>query len=365
MRFEDACIPVAAAWSSPFVRWQGPAADISSLDLAAQVTADALERTGIDWPLSDLVLGITVPQKESFYGAPTLATGSGSATRAARCSSQACATSVACVALGRREPGGRPRRRDARRRHRPHEQRPASRLPEHRRARRDARLRELGARQLRPRPGHRARRCSRRPSRSPARGGSRRPSSTTWRCGGTSSTSTRSPTTARSSASGWCRSSPAAGASRPRSRRTGACGRSCARSSRRSRPVQEGGVVSYGTQTHPADGCAGMVVTTRRELERAGYDGPVARIARHRHRAGGARARCRRRRCRRPARRSTTAGLGIEQVAVIKTHNPFAVNDVWLGRELGVDAVRAEPVRLQPRLRPPAGADRRARRSSS
>jgi hypothetical protein len=31
MRYADAVIPLAAAWSSPFVRWQGPAADISSL----------------------------------------------------------------------------------------------------------------------------------------------------------------------------------------------------------------------------------------------------------------------------------------------------------------------------------------------
>ena len=28
------------------------------------------------------------------------------------------------------------------------------------------------------------------------------------------------------------------------------------------RPVTEGGVVSYGSQTHPADGCAGLIVTS-------------------------------------------------------------------------------------------------------
>ena len=27
MRFENAYIPLDAAWSSPFVRWQGPAAE--------------------------------------------------------------------------------------------------------------------------------------------------------------------------------------------------------------------------------------------------------------------------------------------------------------------------------------------------
>ncbi len=50
MRFEDVCIPVSASWSSPFVRWQGPAADISSLDLALQVTRDALARTASSGP---------------------------------------------------------------------------------------------------------------------------------------------------------------------------------------------------------------------------------------------------------------------------------------------------------------------------
>ena len=70
MRFEDVCIPLDAAWSSPFVRWQGPAAELSSLDVAEQVT-----RRGLDgrWEVDELVLGLTVPQRQSFYGAPTLA----------------------------------------------------------------------------------------------------------------------------------------------------------------------------------------------------------------------------------------------------------------------------------------------------
>jgi acetyl-CoA C-acetyltransferase len=80
------------------VRWQGPAADVSSLDLAHQVTRDGLERTGVEWPLADLVLGITVPQKESFYGAPTLAHRLGLGHTSGPMLSQACATSVACVA---------------------------------------------------------------------------------------------------------------------------------------------------------------------------------------------------------------------------------------------------------------------------
>ena len=74
MSFRDACIPVRLGWSSPFARWQGPLAEVSSLDLAAQVTADALASRGL--PASEvtgIVLGWTVPQPEIFYGASTVA----------------------------------------------------------------------------------------------------------------------------------------------------------------------------------------------------------------------------------------------------------------------------------------------------
>jgi hypothetical protein len=84
MRYADPVIPLVAAWSSPFVRWQGPAADISSLDLAEQVTRRALERTSIEWSLDELVLGITIPQQDAFYGAPTLAARLGFAGVSAR-----------------------------------------------------------------------------------------------------------------------------------------------------------------------------------------------------------------------------------------------------------------------------------------
>jgi hypothetical protein len=66
VRYENTVIPLRAAWSSPFVRWQGPAADLNSLDLAEQVTARALAERGVDWPIDELVLGWTIPQKEAF-----------------------------------------------------------------------------------------------------------------------------------------------------------------------------------------------------------------------------------------------------------------------------------------------------------
>jgi len=35
MRYENAATPAGLAWSSPFARWQGSLAELSSLDLAA------------------------------------------------------------------------------------------------------------------------------------------------------------------------------------------------------------------------------------------------------------------------------------------------------------------------------------------
>lgn len=41
MRYNDVAIPAGAAWSSPFLKWQGALAEVSSIDLAADVTTRA------------------------------------------------------------------------------------------------------------------------------------------------------------------------------------------------------------------------------------------------------------------------------------------------------------------------------------
>src|SRR4051794_21422310 len=97
MRYHNVVIPVAASWSSPFVRWQGPTADVNSLELAEQVTSRALAERGVEWPVEELVLGWTIPQKEAFYGAPTLAARLGFPGVSGPMIAQACATSVACL----------------------------------------------------------------------------------------------------------------------------------------------------------------------------------------------------------------------------------------------------------------------------
>lgn len=98
MKFERAHIPLGCCWSSPFARWQGPLAEVSSLDLAADVTRRALQERGLSPEALDrVVLGWTVPQEAGFYGAPTLAAHLGAPDITGPMVSQACATSVACV----------------------------------------------------------------------------------------------------------------------------------------------------------------------------------------------------------------------------------------------------------------------------
>ena len=42
MYFRDACIPVRLGWSSPFARWQGPLAELSSIDVARCGSGDGV-----------------------------------------------------------------------------------------------------------------------------------------------------------------------------------------------------------------------------------------------------------------------------------------------------------------------------------
>jgi acetyl-CoA acetyltransferase family protein len=98
MALARAAIPVRSGWSSPFVRWQGALSELSSIDLAVDVTTRALERSGIAaTDLDSVIVGWTVPSPEIFYGAPTIAARIGAGHTTGAMVSQACATSVACV----------------------------------------------------------------------------------------------------------------------------------------------------------------------------------------------------------------------------------------------------------------------------
>jgi acetyl-CoA C-acetyltransferase len=99
-----AAIPLGAAWTSPFAKWGGALAEVSSLDVAASVTVAALDARGVDpTTLDSLVLGWTIPQPDIFYGGPSLAAAIGAPGISGAMVGQACATSVLALRTAARE----------------------------------------------------------------------------------------------------------------------------------------------------------------------------------------------------------------------------------------------------------------------
>ena len=97
-----AAIPYGAYWSTPFTRWQGSLAHLHSIEFAAHVARQELAKRKIDPLIFDHgVLGFSVPQKHSFYGLPWLLGMAGAMQAGGPTVMQACATGVrsllACV----------------------------------------------------------------------------------------------------------------------------------------------------------------------------------------------------------------------------------------------------------------------------
>ncbi|MHB8876736.1 MAG: thiolase family protein [Myxococcaceae bacterium] len=99
MKLTGAYVPYGSYWSTPFVKWQGSLAGQHPLKFAAACGKQALEAKGVDLKsLSSLVLGFTVPSKHSFYGAPWVATMMGAPELTGPTVMQACATGARCIA---------------------------------------------------------------------------------------------------------------------------------------------------------------------------------------------------------------------------------------------------------------------------
>ncbi|MDX1374951.1 MAG: thiolase family protein [Burkholderiales bacterium] len=97
-------IPYGAYWSTPFARWQGAFADLNALEFAAWVTKRELDKRGIDPALFDHgALGLSVPQKHSFYGLPWFAGMAGAGQIGGPMLMQACATGVRTLLAGVQE----------------------------------------------------------------------------------------------------------------------------------------------------------------------------------------------------------------------------------------------------------------------
>ncbi len=340
MPFQKAFIPYGGYWSTPFCRWQGSFAHLNAIPFAAEIATRALEERGISPEVFDLLLlGMTVPQKHSFYGGPWLAGLIGAEAITGPVISQACATGARVLATAAFEmesgedrviltitcdrcsngphvyypnplgPGGTGDAEDwvwdnfsfdpfarnamietgenvAQEAGITKEEQDEMMLLRYRQY--DDALKDDAAflRRFMVIPLE---------VKDPS---GRKVIATVEGDEGVY------PTTAEGLA--------------------------------RLKPVLEGGTVTYGTQTHPADGNCGIIVTTpekARELSRdPEIEVQIVSFGEGRAKKGYmAQAII-------PATRQalSRAGITIEDVRVIKTHNPFAVNDIYFAREMGV-----------------------------
>lgn len=103
------------------------------------------------------------------------------------------------------------------------------------------------------------------------------------------------------------------------------------------KPVIPEGVHTFGSQTHPADGNAAMIVTTREKARELSAD-PEVEIQILSYGYGRAKKGFMAMATAPAARMALDrAGITADQVKTVKTHNPFAGNDIFLARELGLD----------------------------
>jgi acetyl-CoA acetyltransferase family protein len=100
MTFKEAYIPYGGYWSTPFCRWQGSFANQHSMKFAAQIARLALDHRKIQPSEFDgIILGMTIPQTHCFYGAPWVAGMIGATGVTGPIVGQACATSANSVGL--------------------------------------------------------------------------------------------------------------------------------------------------------------------------------------------------------------------------------------------------------------------------
>ena len=340
MFFRKAYIPHGGYWSTPFSRWQGSFAHLNAIPFAAEIAVRALREREIEPGVFDGVhLGLTVPQKHSFYGGPWLAGLIGAETAPGPIISQACATGARVVSGAAAEvelgedrailtitadrcsngphiyypdplgPGGKGDAEDWVWDNFGHD--PFARNAMIETAENVAReagitreeqdeLMLLRYRQYGDALAHDSaflRRFAIMPLEvKDARG--RKVLATVDGDEGVF------PTTAGGLA--------------------------------KLRPVIQGGTVTFGTQTHPADGNCGIIVTTRERAREMARDPQIeiqllsygeARVKKGYMAMATV-----------PAARQalSRAGISIQDLSAIKTHNPFAVNDIYFCREMGV-----------------------------
>ncbi len=340
-------IPHGAWWCTPFVRWQGSFAHLHSLRFAAHVAREALAARGIGLEQFDHgALGITVPQSGSFYGLPWLTGEMGAPHIAGPTVMQACATSARLLSHAAREVAAEAAQcvltlAADRVSNGPHIYYPNPRAPGGTGETEDWVLANF----------------SRDPYAQCAMVETAERCATQWRI----STAEQHDLVLR-------RYAQYEDALRP-----DASGRtfqqrymtlpfpvpnerfnktlhdipgdegvhpSTAEGLARLKPVLADGTVTYGGQTHPADGNAGLVVTTAARARELARDPAIRIELRGFGESRTARGMMPQAPLEAAQRALAAAGIGIPALAAIKSHNPFAVNDLLFARETGADLAR-------------------------
>lgn len=332
MAFQSAYIPYRAWWSSPFCRWQGSLASVHSVELAARVARRAFALRGLPVEALDgLVLGLTVHQKQSFYGAPWLASLIGAPGLAGPTVSQACATSARALATASYEVevGGREcvaaicgdRTSNG-----PHVYYPNPQGPGGKGTAEDPVWDNFGAD---PNTGEAMLQTAEHVAREHGITREEQHETMLFR---------------------YEQYQAAIAGDRAFQRRymvPAEVGKklveadegvfpTTAEGLAKLRPVLEGGTVTYGAQTFPADGTAGLLVTTRERAQALVPNAPAtvrvlgygeARVAKARMPTAVVPA----------ARRALQhAGIALGDISAFKTHNPFAINDIYFCRTLDI-----------------------------
>ena len=101
MAFSKAYIPYGGYWSSPFAKWQGSFANLHAVEFVADCCRKRFEAQQIDpKKLDNLYFGMTIPQTSSFYGGPWIGALLGNDQITGPVIGQACITGVVCTKLG-------------------------------------------------------------------------------------------------------------------------------------------------------------------------------------------------------------------------------------------------------------------------
>jgi acetyl-CoA acetyltransferase len=104
MMFEQVEIPYGCYWSSPFVRWQGSMQHLHAVKFAAHVARRELAKRDIDPESFDAgVFGMSVYQHQSFYGTPWFMGLLGAPKAPGPTVSQVCASGVRALLMGAQE----------------------------------------------------------------------------------------------------------------------------------------------------------------------------------------------------------------------------------------------------------------------